>query len=231
MKRKDYYLRNHRERGAIIIIVYLSLLAFLTFSVLVLDIPYLERTGRSLQRAVDAAALAGTTQLSRKNLLGWRSAKRAALLALQENGIAGTDWPTIDLGTLSGTYGSEEDEMWEPAAGGYQYIEYTAGGTRKLKIRFDRGIYQPPETWTVNTKIFWSLEEGQPARDANDKCRQVDADGPTACASLPWFYEVADAMRVTVTLENIPTLMGKVLGLTSFSYIERTGTASPEVAS
>lgn len=270
-----------RERGAMIVMVYLAISMFLFMTVLFLDIPYLERVGRSVQKAVDSAALAGAIQLTRRTavtaallpdsptrLIGWRYSKRAVAQFLINNPIAGAE--SLDFSFIGNA--SNKDGDLEPLDGinGWEFPTYEwDNGTLGYSITITRGVYQRPNPNSFNpatTQIFYPVEVGDLSRGAQsgpDSLNCVQSAGlPTACApdaantvinypafedpellpspntfmnqyssgptTYPRVIDVANSVRVTLSVSGIPTLFAKIFGFNSFTSIQRTATSVPQ---
>jgi len=132
------------ERGAILVAGAIGIIALLAFGALVVDLLRMERIGRSLHRAADAAALAGSLNLKgdpyepptdlNATLAGWRSAKRAAILAVRQNLIA------EDTGAVAGAAAWGQDGLedpWESTAR-YRNTIITVG---KIRVTIERGAW------------------------------------------------------------------------------------------
>ena len=198
------------ESGSFLIIGAIITFAGLTLGALVIDILRVEQVGRSLQRAADAAALAGTIHLVPDNvpgeislgeLTGWQRAKRGSFSALRANPIEGDSGEIQQPGTF-GTGGGNSDPFENPDDSNYKYTEYTFPN---LFIRIERGRWVEP--CTPNAQ-FESLED------------------PGDAAALP--PSQATAVRVTLRLLSLPTTIARFFGFERFTLIERVATAAPE---
>jgi hypothetical protein len=169
---KSRYALKNQEAGAMIIMAYLSILMFLFLSVLMLDVPYIERVGRSAQSAVDTAALAGAIQLTNRNSVvagtstpdfnkrasGWRRAKRAVFASLRNNAIAGAEGLTIDTNDPSEVSINDDGnpmttdsgpiikDPLDDSAYGYEIYFFGTGQPNAIvaNIRITRGVYHRP---------------------------------------------------------------------------------------
>ena len=192
-------LRDIKEHGAAMIMMYLAILMFLFLAILFLDIPYMERVGRTVQRAADAASLAGVVQLTRHNdpsfsvkLQSWRSAKRAAIAMLKESTIAGI--PSSIFAGLPGTYsastgGTGTQDLLDATSYGYQTFNIS-NGTQTGSITIKRGVYQRPAPWDPNLgqqrpQIFYPIELGDPNRGAAGGLDQYNCFANVSTGNLP----------------------------------------------
>ena len=243
----DYKIQS--ERGAAIIMAYLAILMFLYMTLLFLDIPYMERVGRSIQRCADAAALAGAIQLTQRSsaataLQGWLDAKRAVIAVLGQNPIAGVDQTLLTaLNSTSGT----ADPLDLDVGNYYRYpIFGKTISPQQVTVSISRGVYHRPNPWANNVRIFYPLEvtdttnrvENVPA--INSTCKtsvnplnnpphnSVHPNEPTECIPTPLIVNIADSVTITITISGIPTLYAKLLGFNSFTTITRTAVSVPE---
>jgi len=269
--------KNCREHGAAIVMVYLAISMFIFMTVLFLDIPYMERLGRNLQKAVDAAAIAGAVQLTRRTavnpplstqadsgtrLIGWRASKHAVAAFLKNNPIVGADLNFDIIGTTvgSGTIQPVLDRN------NWQYPEYSwTNGSLSYSVTITRGVYERPNPGTfdfVNTQIFYPVETGDLSRGTTAdslNCIQSAPPLPTSCAANAAIYnaaalpsyndpelgpgnpmpaysgtgnprviDVANSVRVTLTVSGVPTLFAKIFGFNSFTSVQRTATSVPQ---
>ena len=218
----------------------------LIFSYLALrfwDIPYLERVGQSMQSAAEAAALAGSTQLMARTAMilpalpgpdiprrkdGWIFAKRAAIAILKQNhiyGIAGN--PFLGLGTTAigtGTDSIDESLISYRASYSYEVFPIPNGS-----VTITRGVYQRPTSSAAIAQNFYPIEDGDSPTRNSFLCATA-ANLPTEClpANTLHVWDVADSVRVQITINKVPTLFGKLFGINSFVSITRTATAVPE---
>ena len=250
---KKLFLRRSREEesGGMVIMAYLAILMFLLLTVLMLDVPYIEKVGRSMQRSLDTAALSGAIQLTQKNdpdpairKKGWRNAKKSVFAFMKLNPVFSAESLNYDIASVTP---SGLSNPYDTA--GYQYEEYTITGANSItaKLTISRGVYRRPTNWASASdeiKIFYRTERGgldsYLSADSLQCIRQVSTDNPaynayepSECSTNPSIFDVADSVQLTMTINNVPTLFGKILGIvgttpaTSVS-LTRTALSVPE---
>lgn len=253
-KSKHIKSRSRHESGAALIMVYLAILMFLYVAILFLDIPFMERVGRTIQRAADAASLAGTVQLTKRSYQnadlptrqayraqGWRDAKRAVFAALKANEIAGIETsifpstPTFidDDDDVEGDddHSHHAQDTLDNSAYGYESFTLSNGVQTGI-LTITRGVYERPASWTPPTpqpQIFYPIEIGHSSRTGNQCIAAIVGPPalPSACDFPQPIENVADSVLVTITVDNVPTLFAKLLGFNSFATITRTATSGP----
>jgi hypothetical protein len=152
----------------------------LYFCLLVIDVLRAEYAANGLQRAVDAAALSGGTELvlsSDSDLERWTNSKRAAIAALKVNPIflAG-NFPDV---TDTSTHRGSTDACDTDPSSNYRWQVYDNG---KIRIEIARGTYN----------------------DSTDSFTSAESTTVCADASNP------NAVQVTVTVNGISPLFGGI---------------------
>ena len=195
------------ETGLFIPLFALIVVAAITMMALVIDHSKESLALETLQRAADAAALAGARNLD-SSRAGWLNAKKAAVLAIKKNPIHGTSPEAVQPLKL--------DDPKQPAdywlyPGSDPANVTTSGSAGGLRVTVERG------TMWWNSKLkngkggyaFSSLEKAQNGR----------------WQGLMQSYLVANAVQVKVTLDRLPNFFGKVIGVGSFDNLTRTALA------
>lgn len=213
--------RRSAERGAVLVAGLFGVMVLLAFGALVVDLLRIERIARSLQRAADAASLAGTLQLkgdpyeyaedTPATVSAWRKAKRAAVLALRSNIVAeGTN----ELAGGAKWLGQGTIDPWDLSYGG------TDAGVGNLHFTIERGawLYKEGEEGGIDIDggkdgpFFVSLESD------SGKC-------PEVCTV--YNYQASNAVRVRVVLTGMRSFFPLAwAGTAQVSGISREATAS-----
>ena len=238
------------ERGAVLVLGIIVLGLALVMATLVIDVQLGERTGRMIQRTVDSAALAGTTQLIPQDKLniddqvpavslqGWRKAKRAAVALLRAGRFYG------DSGMLQGAMMPAEgtavnpwetaiDSNYSPEQNSYKFVSYAFGNPVRLEITIERGVFYkiPPMT----APIFVALENGStcgqfvfPGSIPGGFCQTLNVLPPKASAPTHLF---ANATRVVANLKHLPTVFARIqhVAIGEFGDITRMSVAAQDI--
>lgn len=145
------------ERGAALLLGLGMVLLMCIIGALVVDIPLGENAVRRVQRAVDAAALAGAQQLryptdwgldvpwsdipADEQLSGWRLAKRAVFATLRRD--ANSFPGSTPIAAYPRDPGGANDRWWDSNPGSYGFVhyEYNAGGVGEVRLVIERGLF------------------------------------------------------------------------------------------
>lgn len=141
-----------------LIMAYLSILMFLIIAVLMLDVPYMERIGRSMQSNLDTASLSGAMQLTlrwtqdppptpnnNERLRGWRRSKRAVFAALSENPISSAEHLEFNADTPVAV---NQDPLDLTNYGYEAYnISSSDGSGITANLTITRGVYHRPNNF------------------------------------------------------------------------------------
>jgi uncharacterized membrane protein len=186
------------ERGSILLVTLALAILVLYLSLLVVDLRRAEYAANGIQRAADAAALAGLTELvasSDSDADKWKNAERAALAVLKQNEIflAG-DVP--DASQPDTHIGSTDACDTDPFSN-YRWQIYD---NSKMRIEIARGNYDEA------SDTFTSSENSTVCNDGTSP----------------------NSVQVTITVRNFPTVFGAVLSsdLAKMAPIVRTGKAA-----
>ncbi len=242
LRRKRRTGTTSSEGGSAFIMIMSVILIFSYLALRFWDIPYLERVGQSMQSAAEAAALAGSTQLMARTAMiptttdpdntrrrdGWIFAKQAAIAILKQNhiyGIAGN--PFLGLGTTA--IGTGTDSIDESLATYTLSYSYEVFPIPNGSVTITRGVYQRPTSSAAIAQNFYPIEDGDSPTRVGLLCATA-ANLPTEClpTNTLHVWDVADSVRVQITINKVPTLFGKLFGINSFVSITRTATAVPE---
>lgn len=167
----------------------------------------------TLQRAADAAALAGAKRFNGK-LNGWREAKQAAVLALKQNPIHGVT-PEL-LATLQLLEGPSAFNA--PTS----VHEGSRGKIGKLNVTIERGVLW--HDFALRSPISEAFPEG---RQGGFRFVSLETHGDAA-VPIPQGVEgylYSNAVRVTLSLDSLSTSFGRVMGVLGFSNLARSAIA------
>lgn len=197
---------DKNERGAVLIAGMFGIMVLLAMGALVVDILRMERIGRSLQRAADAAALAASLQLkgdpydpagTPNDPAGtpsdWREARRAAVLALRSNLIA------EDTNVLAG------GGTWEPRGiMDFHELETTVDGVmnpyRGSEIRVGRLIITIERgAWLYNEDSSGGDIDGEPNGPYFVPLESDTGECPEFCGQNNHRYANAARIRIQMT--------------------------------
>jgi hypothetical protein len=193
---------DKNERGAVLIAGMFGIMVLLAMGALVVDILRMERIGRSLQRAADAAALAASLQLKGDPYTpagtprDWKEARRAAVLALRSNLIA------EDTNVLAG------GGTWEPRGiMDFYELETTMDGVMnpyrgseirvgRLIITIERGAWLYDEDSSSGGNV-----DGEPNGPYFVPLESDTGDCPEFCMNNN--YEYANAARIRIQMTSM----------------------------
>lgn len=227
------------ERGVIMVLGMFLVIAMFLMASIIIDVVKIQYVGRTLQRSIDAASLAGTVQLNATGnpQVRWKKALRAVLfaLSLDENRIFGftTNFDPTEKGCSANDFDcyleALESESLAPlpgdTVGGKINITVANAGGLTLALEIERGVYGLVEDPKFNTPTdvsdftFCSLE-GKPdtsdPSEAINKLRLYWPDSGTEC------YMGANAMRIKATFTGNRGWFGQMLAM--------FGQSGPEIA-
>lgn len=197
--------RQTEEHGFILPLVALLIFSALAVGGLVVEHSKESLALQNLQRAADSAALAGARQLD-SSKTGWQDARRAAVAGIKANPIHGVSQAGLaDLALSDPSY----PDPWAPAGTVHTGISGSAAG---LKVRIERGKVWYAHKNGKNKYEFESLETPETA--PHGRWRNIVGT-----------YMVANAVRVTLELDSLPTLFGQIAGIRQFSHLSRVSLA------
>jgi hypothetical protein len=243
------------ERGAILIVGLLVCLILLAIGALVIDVPRMERVGRMLQRAADAAALAGAAELNAPDCVTarqasppdatqlaalqqcWQRAKRSAFYALQQNPVYTTDGVEIlllasELDARVSPSGQQRDLFDLVGSPGFDAEQYEfphPGGV--LRVQITRMVYtQTQQKFSLerpNGAVGIPIVERGPVVDGSGLCDPVLSGG--RCNSTHFAYRWANGMHIRLRVTGFPSILAQLpaVGIPASSEIERSGFAAP----
>lgn len=223
---------NNSERGSLMAFAAIIIIAALTIISFMVNLGTQQIMAKQLQTAVEASALAGAEVMD-GTPASWLRAKRVALETIRNHRIQGADEIPADLQLGIAVDGRNPDPVDVFHTGSF-------GRAGNLDIIIERGFYR--FNGDSNEFEFASLEgDGATNPDGvfSGEVRsfavgadvsgipdiQVDVNKKVpAVHGLP-SYMVANALRVTLRLSDVSTVMGNLLGATSFNTMERSSVA------
>ena len=176
------------ERGSALIMTLFILMALLYFAVLVIDMTRIEQLERVLQATVDAASLAGATELvisGKPSDERWKNSKRAALGSLRKQ-LGGRSFVLPDV-TIPTNHVGPADSC--ESTGDYRSQTYD---NNSVAITIERGHY------VEGTGQFRSLEDDSACNASGDP--------------------VPNAVQVTVSIQDLPVFFSNQFGFTARSF-------------
>jgi len=204
------------EAGVTIPFFALLIAVFVMIASLVVDHSKEEIAVTNLQRSADAAALAAARQLNGK-VDGWWNSKKAAALAVKRNPIHGANVAELSHLQLSGgktSFWDDGDQLTpailktaakdKPRLANDKGTEGSAGG---VSVKVERGLYWRNADSSTGYS-FTSLEN--------------DTDGLKG--AVPYYF-VANAVKVTVSLNRLNTVFGNIFGVGFFEKLKRESIA------
>lgn len=250
--------RSDGQRGGVLLLGAFILVAVFSFGLLVIDLARIELAAEGLQRTADAAALAGAEFLQRggtivpapgnssdsgRRSLEWAIAKRATLLSIRagDNPIFGGS-STRDLFDL-GTVPLRDECLGDPDLTVDPNLPCRVFDFGDIRVEIERGygfreeptgaspVYGDPRFVSLegvyrpdgSGGLLWSTEPlAIPAQCAGDV-----ADPLTAPMVEP--TELANAVRVRLSLKSIPITMGALLRIFTGPAITREAVASVDL--
>lgn len=168
------------ERGSVLVLMLGCALVILYFAALVIDLGKAEYTTHGMQRTVDAAALAGATELvfgTASPTDRWMNAKRAVLGSIRKNPIFANY--TFPEPSVAGNHQGGPDKCEN--TGDYRWQIYDNG---KIRIKLQRGIYVDS-----NANPFSTLE-------SSGTCNATHTPPPNAVELTVTIYDYPNAFAV-----------------------------------
>lgn len=240
------------ERGAALVVGLFVVLILLAIGALVVDVPRMERVGRLLQRAADAAALAGAAELNSEvcrnarfdpdlppdpvllDILQtcWKRAKRAAFYYLSENPVYTAESVSIPLDSAllePHAVTGQNPDPHDTTGLGYQYelFEFQIASGRTLQVQVTRMLY-------TRGQGKWSAEVPQTIVPQVERGTIMDGAGlcttdPRCGSRNPPSYRWANGMHIRLTLTGFPSILAQLpaIGIPATSTIVREGFAAP----
>ncbi|MFN8391555.1 MAG: pilus assembly protein TadG-related protein [Bdellovibrionota bacterium] len=204
------------ERGVGMVLFSLLIVVVVSIAALVIDHSKQEISAQNVQRAADSAALGAARRLNGR-IDGWWDSKKAAVAALRNNPIHGAsdgELQSISLSDGAHAFWDDSNNLTGRMTRGLQALpeSHTApsgnsgseGTVGKIKVTVERGLY-----WSDGEKYtFKSLE--------------ADTDGLSS--AVP-YYLIANAVKVTVSLESLDTIFGGVMGMFQTAAVRREAIA------
>jgi hypothetical protein len=214
-------------------------LILLAIGALVIDVPRMERVGRMLQRAADAAALAGAAELNALDCVTarqasdpdsdqiealqqcWRRAKRSAFYALQQNPVYTADGVTIILSASdledhvrpTGQSGQERDPFDLAPPSGFDAEQYEfphPGGV--LQVQITRMVYTQTEQ-----KFSLEVPNGAVGIPVVERGPIVDASGLCdevlsggQCEDTDFGFRWANGMHIRLRVTGFPSILAQL---------------------
>jgi hypothetical protein len=184
------------EKGSVFVLMLGCILLILYFAALVIDLGKAEYTTHSMQRTVDAASLAGASELvfgTSAPLDKWRNAKRTVLGTIRKNPVFATyTFPNL---SAPGNHQGGPDKCEN--TGDYRSQIYDNG---KIRIKLERGVYVEG-----NAPPFNSLE-------SSATCNATATPAP-------------NAVRLTLTVYNYSNVFAVIPPFDKPLFTEITRTA------
>lgn len=208
------------ENGLALLLIVFIILGIVGVLSLVVDLSREEISIDDLQIAAEAASLAGAKSLDGTEL-GWRNAKRAVIAALKQNTIYGSltrlnpdNNPQIrfDIGEVIDEY-----ERINNSSPRYHYHQGRIGN---LLVKMERGVYwhsSEPNNDNPAGYLFTGLEEQPLQTSGVSESRPMILNVPV--------HLLANAVKVTITLDSLATTFGRVLKQNSFDDLSRSAIA------
>ena len=211
---KDNCINNRsKESGAIIFITLAAMLFFTVLAAIVVDIGHARLVSARLSSVADSAALASTNELY-SDLPSWINAKRAALLALKSNHIRSFTGDLNEFGTATSGHTGYKDtqELGSP----YEHSEYKV---ENLHVKIERGYYYSTDGGC--SYQFESFEDEADVDSMSEFTTSIvtEYEGVACPCNIA---KVANATRVVLTLESVPTFIAAAFpgGAESFTIQE-----------
>ncbi len=195
------YRRSLGEHGGVMMILAVLITVFVAMLALVVDSARQQVVVKQMQNAVDAATLAGASELD-GTANGWMRAKRAALTVLRTSKLAEQGYiADADFKFTRGAIDSLDRDA------SFQGTEGDAG--EQLTISFERGAY-------------WASGD-------SDSMTFVSFEGNREQYKLNNFL-IANAVQTKVQYRSMPTRFAKIFGQTLFGAMSRTAVAVKDTA-
>jgi len=204
-----------KEKGSVMIFVAVIIFAAVIVVGLLIENSRKSLSAKNVQDSVDAAALAAVAEMN-GSAKGWANAKSSAVKVIQQQDIHGAkelqdlvldQWsPDSDCG------GPCTNDPFDPAVNSGNF-----GVSGNVQVKVERGFYWYDED--EGAEIFHSVEGNDPDMELDYLDITIqDSENPlpdkvAAKYGLPTFI-LANAVRVTMTLTDVPTIIGKMLGQT-----------------
>lgn len=212
--------RRSEQKGSIFLLITVVLAVSFMVAGLVIDNGREELTVQNVQRAADAAALAGASRLD-GTIDGWRRAKIFAVATLRQNRIHGVSPGAIaGLSLTSGSpsywdvnaVGPNAGQTMIPAA-----MAGTSGTAENVTVTVERGAFWYDSDDFGNGSYSFESWEDAIAR------KPKKGNGPEKTNTDS--YLVANAVRVRVRVDSWQSFLGGLFGVGSFSNLERVAIA------
>ena len=188
------------QSGGIFPLLAVILVAVFIVMAFVIDIPSEEVVGKQLQAASDAAALAASSELDGTSA-GFIRAKKVAVAVLRQNRIKGASHNLDGNNSFALNTGS----IYNADLDGTNYSG-TSGTSGNLEISIERGIY-------------WSKED-----DSGYEFNSLESVNTGKKYGLP-LYLFANAVQVSIKLNNVDTSFAKLFGVDSLGPMTRISKA------
>lgn len=227
-------LRTRNQRGAVLILAAFLLVVIFAIGALIIDLLRVQRASRTLQRAADAAALAGASQLRRTidttngTIDDWKRSKRAVFAALRSNPVFGDFGEILNSGEFgieggSPPRGYPPDVTYEDPDSHYAYSAYDYPN---LDVDIERLFYYRA---TDTTSIRELVLEGRDWCGNPSPPPELMVPISNCCLASTPTFQVANAVRVTLTLKRLPLFFGRFVGLESLTTLSRTALGTAEI--
>lgn len=222
------------EAGAVLMFGLFLVLLVLVLGALVMDVPRAERVRRQTQQVADGVALVAALQIiqDKSNPSGWLRVKRYILELLPLNALLGVANLRAEIeGLREESPSRPSGDPWDTQETNQIDYSQTEFELPSIFLRIERGCYQAPSD-PLSSEGFYSLERflaggaENPTVDSVGNCISGEC-----CPTAPkQTYAVANAVRVTLRLKRLATLMAKMplIGVREFGNVEVTTVAAPE---
>lgn len=215
------------EAGTIIILASFCIFLILAFGALAIDILRLEGARARIQAVTDAAALGAALQLrtaynsgrwflgaytdpALEARQGWDASKQALFAFIKGNAIPSLNAAALEVANSSKT----QNSLTYSAANNYSYVIYDFPD---IRIKVQRGMFEKDSGGNLR---FVSLEIGDGHIDSSRRCipdaSMPSCSPPNPGDPLPTVEQIANAVKVEVTVKRFGALLGHVLGISSF---------------
>ncbi len=188
-----------KERGLVIPLFALLVLAAITIIAMVIEHSRASLTLTGMQRAIDAASLSAAKQLDGREG-GWQKAKSAALRSIKDNIIHGVANNTVKALQLTSGVSS-----WLKAG---TQNSGTEGQIAGFHLTVERGLMMYDEN----------------LRDGEGGYHFLPLEESPNWKGVPT-YLIANAVKVTAHLDTLSTTFGKFLGVLGFSNFDKVSIA------
>ena len=199
-KRVNMFHLYSNERGAMLPLFATMLIALVALTAVSIDLTRGLLSNGQVEIVSDSAAIAAAGALNGE-LSGWRNAKRRALIAIRNGQVHG-----IPIGAMSSLATFNHGEVNDEGDTGFEQsgVLIESGGS-SLLLEVKRGFYTPPSEG--EDAAFYSLE--------GDNYFAFNIPG----------HFVANAVQVTLRLNNLSTPIASLIGFGEFGSIAGQATA------